>query len=83
MTKGVVIDHAYRAPYTSTWFMPISTGKSVVLIPEMTYHPANWQLELKDCSQKPANGPCPTGWVDVDQQTYDSTSIGASYGGQP
>lgn len=89
LTRGYVYDKQYQPAYTT--YIPGYSTKSCSKIGKSTscytyyhpsvvdWHPAEYYLKITSCSSLQTDGQCQTGWVDVDQATYDSTRVGSYY----
>ena len=72
-TSGVVTEKLYTPAESYTLYIPMPCGKGCfIIVPIHEDDPPTWSLQLKDHGQ--------TGWVNVDQQTYDDIQVGAYYG---
>lgn len=94
LTRGYVYDKQYQAAYS--YYVPGYSTKSCSKVGKsqscytyyhpgyMVYEPAEYYLKLTTCGSLETTGQCKTGWVSVDEGTYDSTRIGSYYpeGGQ-
>lgn len=91
LTKGYVYDKQYQAASTS--YSPAYSTQScsgsgskrtckTIYHPGISYYkPAEYELGITSCSSLQTDGQCQTSWVEVDQNTYDSTRVGSYYGG--
>lgn len=70
VNSGTVVDKQHLLAYTTTTF--VMSGK--VLVPITTYHPESWSIKVEDGGE--------TGWVSVDETTYDEYEVGDYYAGE-
>lgn len=73
ITSGTVVGKRDTPAHYETVFIPISTGKTTVLIPELLWISEDWQINVRGGSGQR------TGWVDVSQRTYDRAAIGRQW----
>lgn len=89
LTRGYVYDKQYQPSYTY-YHAGYSTrsctkvGKSQSCYTYyhpayVSYYPAEYWLKLTSCSDLETTSECRTGWVEVDEGTYDNTRIGSYY----
>lgn len=71
VTHGNVTDKSYTAAYSYTYEQLVSV-KPFIEIPETHFQPEQWQLELQQTKLL-------SGWIEVDEYTYDHTKIGQHY----
>jgi hypothetical protein len=74
LTEGEVIEKRYERESFGMIMMPISTGKSTILVPFYFHDGEDWKLKLRQGEK--------TDWVYVDQATFDKAREGAFYGGE-
>lgn len=89
LTRGYVYDKQYHPGYTQhvsgySTTTCTTVKKTKVCKQEKhsgytVWHSARYYLEITTCSSLETSGQCQTGWVDVDEGTYDSTRIGSYY----
>lgn len=66
--------YSYNKEGSCTYSQPVYSQRYVA---------ESWQLRLSDCSASPkpdGTVECRTGWVSVDEQTYDQTDLNTTYG---
>lgn len=74
LTYGEVVEKSYDDP--DDWFIPINTGKSVILIPQ--HDDAHWWLRVRgvDGSEQLLE------WHEVGQMAYEYLGVGDRWGGE-
>jgi hypothetical protein len=77
--SGTVTEKQYKAPFDYTFYQPImSCGKygctTIGFIPIPMHEGPHWWVHLQDDKD-----PKHTGWVEVDQTTYNREEVGAHY----
>lgn len=77
VTTGTVVAKRHEPARTYTYFMPVTTGKTVTLIPMTGFDDEDWILVLERRSD---GGERKRGDVSVDRATFESTKVGDDYG---